>query len=76
MLVASRPMSTDQTQPGAALDTLRVALNQLRALAALPSAEPFYTESAQQVAAIVAELEKRTTPQPADGLFPDPPSPG
>jgi hypothetical protein len=66
-------MSNEPIKPSAALDTLRTALTQLRALAALPSADPFYAQSAEQVEAIVAGLESRTT---ASGLYPHPPSPG
>lgn len=66
-------MSTDST-PRVALDTLRAALTQLRALAALPSADPRHARAAEQVAAIVADLEGGA-PGPSFGL-PDPPSPG
>jgi hypothetical protein len=68
-------MSIEHTTPGAALDTLRAALTQLRALAAAPSADPFYAQAAEQVAAVVAGLEKRVSPGATIGL-PDPPSPG
>jgi len=69
-------MQPEPLDPGKALDTLRTALTQLRVLAALPSADPFYERSAEQVEAIVTGLESRAAPGPADGLFPDPPSPG
>jgi hypothetical protein len=78
-------MSTEPLKPETALDTLRAALTQLRALSALPSADPFYGHAAEQVEAIVAELESRTTPTaspspgvdpPSKGLDPVPPNPG
>jgi len=66
-------MSTDSNEPGAALDTLRSALEQLRALAALPHPDPRHARAAEQVAAIVADLER--APDETIGL-PHPPSPG
>lgn len=50
----------------AALDNLRAALTQLRALSQQPSADPIYASSAEQVAAVVAELEKQAV-SPAAG---------
>jgi hypothetical protein len=79
-------MSIEHTTVGAALDTLTVALTQLRALVAAPSADPFYAHAAEQVAAIVAGLEGRANagllPDPhtaasaTGGLDPVPPNPG
>ena len=73
-------MSIEHSTPGAALDTLRAVLTQLRALSTQPSADPFYAHAAEQVEAIIAGLESRASagvlPDPASGLYPDPPSPG
>lgn len=61
----------------AALDALRAALTQLRALAALPSANPSYAQAAEQVAAIIAGLETGPGQTPkATSILPDPPNPG
>lgn len=77
-------MSIEHPTPGAALDALVQALTQLRALAAAPSADPIYAQAAEQVAAIVADLQQRAgataagtavTPQ-APILDPVPPDPG
>lgn len=70
-------MSIEHPTPGAALDALVQALTQLRALAAAPSADAFYAQAAEQVAAIVADLQQRAgvTPQ-APILDPVPPDPG
>jgi hypothetical protein len=70
-------MSIEHTTPDAALDTLRAALTQLHALAAVPSADPFYAHAAEQVAAIVAGLETRAaaTGEPGPNQ-PTPPDPG
>ena len=70
--------SREPSQPGAAapntvLDHLHAALTQLRALAEQPSADPFYAQAAEQVAALITGLQSRATP--TFGL-PDPPSPG
>lgn len=78
-------MSTEPLKPDTALDALRAALTQLRALSAVPAADPFYGDAAEQVEAIVAGLESRTTPtaspsatatSPSQGLDPVPPNPG
>jgi hypothetical protein len=76
-------MSIEHPTPGAALDSLRAALTQLRGLAAAPSADPFYMRSADQVAAIVAGIEGREAgadpaalAPPSQGPDPVPPNPG
>jgi hypothetical protein len=73
-------MSNEPIKPTAALDALRAALTELRSLAAVSCADPFYAQAAEQVASIVAEFEKRAgldhvPPDPGFGL-PHPPSPG
>lgn len=84
-------MAIEHLTPCAPLEALRVALTQLRALAAQPSADPFYAQAAEQVAGIVAGLESRKAPS-ADsssagvpgqaqasatgGMDPVPPNPG
>lgn len=65
------PVPPDPRQP---LALLQQALDQLRQLAAQPAADPVYARSAEQIAAVVNALQKRTPV--ADGLLPDPPSPG
>jgi hypothetical protein len=50
----------------AVLDNLRAALTEIRTLSAHPSADPFYARSVEQVAELVAELEKRALPPAAD----------
>jgi hypothetical protein len=67
-------MTIEPTKPLDVLNTLTAALTQLRQLAALPPADPFYTSAAEQVAAIVTELESRVV-VPTIGT-PEPPSPG
>jgi hypothetical protein len=70
-------MSIEHPVPGPALEALRAALTHLRALAALPSTDPFYASAAEQVAAVVAGLESRVAPSPrVTSGIPDPPSPG
>jgi hypothetical protein len=71
-------MSIEHPSPGTALDALHAALTHLQALAAMPSADPFYASAAEQVAAIVAGIEGRVTPTQDTSSFgiPLPPNPG
>jgi hypothetical protein len=69
-----QPSQPAAAAPSAVLDSLRAALTDLHALAAQPSADPFYAQAAEQVAAIVTELQSRAAP--TTGLLPHPPSPG
>ena len=83
MLVASATVSTEPPNLNAALETLRVAQMQLRALSEVPSADSVYAQAMEQVAAIVTELERRVEPASlsavtpsSKGLDPVPPNPG
>jgi hypothetical protein len=69
-------MTTTATppDPNQTLLHLRDALAALRQLAEQPSADPFFQQAAEQVAAIVAGLESRASP--TENLLPAPPSPG
>jgi hypothetical protein len=58
-------MLIERPSPGAALDVLHAALAHLRALAAVPSADPFYAGAAEQVAAIMTGIEGRVAPPQA-----------
>jgi hypothetical protein len=77
-------MTIEAPKPLDTLNTLTVALMQFRQLAALPDADPFYARSAEQIAAIVTELQSHATPAaspPPDSPqensgIPRPPSPG
>jgi hypothetical protein len=55
-------MSLAPPDPGPVLNALTLALTELRKLAALPSADPFYARAGEQVEAIVTELQRRTPP--------------
>jgi hypothetical protein len=66
-------MQIESPKPVDVLNTLTLALTQLRQLAALPDADPCYARAVEQVAAILTELQSRTTP--GSGI-PSPPSPG
>jgi hypothetical protein len=66
-------MQTDPPNLGTVLDALRVQVENLRKLAALNPDDPVYARSAEQVEAIVTELESRAAPTFGS---PVPPSPG
>lgn len=67
-------MLTSSPDPRQPLTLLQQALEQLRQLAAQPGADPIYAHSAEQLAVIVSALQTHTPV--ANGLLPDPPSPG
>lgn len=56
----------------AALDKLRAALTNLRALSAQPSTDPLFANAVEQIEAIVARIESVATS--SAGLPPEPPT--